>query len=109
MSIRSKILAGCLALTALTGFLGGFAVLAERQLDAVARRIYDDAFKSVSYLRAAQLGFARLLADGRADAASASVAVDVLDDLDIVRNQAMSPAGKAQAKALRRRVVDVLK
>ena len=108
MSIRSKILAGCLALTALMGLLGGFAVLAERQLDAVALRIYDDAFMSVSYLRAAQLGFERLARDVRAGAADASAVTDVLDDLDVVRDRAMSPTGRAQAEALRARVADML-
>jgi hypothetical protein len=84
VTIRSKILAGCLALTALTGFLGAVAVLAERELGAVAvlaerelgalaLGIYDDAFMSVSYLRSAQVGFAKLAADrGTADPGAAT-------------------------------------
>jgi len=108
MSIRSKILAGCLALTALTGFLGAFALTAERQLDALALRIYDDAFMSVSYLRSAQVGFAGLAAGVGAGTPDAGAVGEVLDDLDVVRDRAMSPAGKAQAVALRARVADVL-
>ncbi len=62
---------------------------------------------SVSYLRAAQIGFAGLVAAGRAEAADA-VSAEVLDDLDVVRDRAMSAVGKAQAEALRAHAADVL-
>ena len=61
MSIRLRILAGCLALTGLTGILGAYAQQAERELGALALRIYDEAFMGVSYLRSAQVGFASLV------------------------------------------------
>jgi methyl-accepting chemotaxis protein len=109
MSIRAKILAGCLAITLLTGALGGFAQVAERQLGALALRIYDDAFMAVSYLRSAQLGFARLAAIvGAGGALDAGVAGDVLGDLAVARDRAMSPAGRAQVEALRAHVAAVL-
>jgi diguanylate cyclase (GGDEF)-like protein len=111
-----------LALTALTGFLGAVAVMAERELATLALGIYDDAFMSVSYLRAAQVGFAKLAADrGAADPGAAARnpeaadpgadpdgADEVLDDLNVVRDRAMSAAGKAQAEALRAHIVSVL-
>lgn len=104
MSIRSKILAGFLALTTLTGLLGGFAQVAERELGALALRIYDDAFMAVSYLRSAQVEFAGLAASvPTADAVRA-----VLDDLDVARERAMSPAGRAQVEALQAHVAAVL-
>ena len=110
MSIRSKILAGCLALTVLSGWLGLFAQDAERRLGGVALDIYDNAFMAVSYLREAQLDFARLAADPhqRAGPQTAARSQEVLDDLDVVRERAMSPRGRAQAAALRGRAGSLL-
>jgi diguanylate cyclase (GGDEF)-like protein len=100
MSIRTKILAGCLTLTALTGILGVYSQRAERELGELALRIYDDAFMGVSYLRSAQVGFASLVAaspDGRFDPNAAS---SVLDDLNVAQERAMSPEGRAAAEEL---------
>jgi diguanylate cyclase (GGDEF)-like protein len=108
MSIRSKILAGCLALTLLTGLLGAFAQVAERQLGSLALHIYDDAFMGVSYLRSAQVGFAELAADAPAGTLATKKVGEVLDDLAVARDRAMSPAGREQAEALRARVAALL-
>ncbi len=118
MSIRSKILAGCMALTLLTGLLGVFAQVAERRLGGVALDIYDNAFMAVSYLREAQVDFSRLAANANASAnargprpasaRSAALSQELLDDLDVVRERAMSAAGRNQAKALRGRIVTLL-
>ena len=116
MPIRTKILAGCLALTLLTALLGIFAERAERRLGFLAFGIYDNAFMSVSYLREAQIDFAQLLpgrlgahAPGGASARpAAELAQEVLDDLDVVRERAMSSAGRSEAEALRRRVAATL-
>lgn len=108
MSIRSKILAGFLALTTLTGLLGGFAQVAERELGTLALRIYDDAFMAVSYLRSAQVEFAGLAANPRGTPPEADAARAVLDDLDVAQERAMSPAGRAQVEALRGHVAAVL-
>ncbi len=108
MSIRSKILAGFLALTMLTGLLGGVAQLAERELGALALRIYDDAFMAVSYLRSAQIEFAGLAARLPTARPAAEAARAVLDDLDVARERAMSPAGRAQVEALQEHVATVL-
>lgn len=109
MTIRAKILAGCLALTALAGLLGIVAVAAERALDRLALSIYDDAFMAVSYLRAAQVDFADLATGVHAGTPDADAADDVLSDLDVVRDRAMSATGRGQAEALRAHVADALR
>ena len=108
MSIRSKILAGCLALTLLTGLLGAFAQRAEQRLGRLAFDIYDNAFMTVSYLRAAQIEFAGFAARSGRSGPSADAAADLLGDLDVVVERAMSPRGRAAAVALRREVVAAL-
>ncbi|MBV9749432.1 MAG: HAMP domain-containing protein, partial [Acetobacteraceae bacterium] len=108
MSIRSKILAGFLALTTLTGLLGAFAQVAERQLGALALRIYDDAFMAVSYLRSAQIEFAGLAARLPAARPGADAVQPVLDDLDVARERAMSQAGRVQVEALQEHVAAAL-
>ena len=108
MSIRSKILAGCLALTLLSGWLGLFAQGAERRLGRVALDIYDNAFMAVSYLREAQIDFARLAADPQGAGHMGDRAQEVLDDLDVVRDRAMSARGRTQAAALRARAALLL-
>ena len=101
MTIRSKILAGCLALTLLTGGLGLYAQRAERELGELALRIYDEAFMGVSYLRSAQAGFAALTnAVSRDPAVDAEAQATIIDDLAIARQRAMSPAGQAAAEGL---------
>lgn len=99
MTIRLKILAGCLALTVLTGLLGAYAQRAERELGALALQIYDDAFMGVSYLRSAQAGFATL-ANSRSTDADAEALAAIIDDLAIARQRAMSPAGQGAAEGL---------
>jgi methyl-accepting chemotaxis protein len=108
MSIRSKILAGFLALTMLTALLGGFGQVAERELGALALRIYDDAFMAVSYLRSAQVEFAGLAASLHGTPPEAGATRAVLDDLDVARERAMSQAGRAQVEALQGHVAAML-
>ena len=99
-SIRSKILAGCLALTALTAMLGIYAHRAERELGGLALNIYDEAFMGVSYLRSAQVGFAFLAASARHGAVDPNAAAAVIDDLRVARDRAMSPQGRAMVERL---------
>jgi diguanylate cyclase (GGDEF)-like protein len=112
MTIRVKILAGCLALTLLTGLLGLYAQDAERRLGAVALDIYDKAFMAVSYLRSAEVAFARLSAQANEPGWSAEAAAeaeqDMLSDLDVVRDRAMSPAGRSHAIVLKARIQALL-
>jgi diguanylate cyclase (GGDEF)-like protein len=108
MTIRNRILAGCLALTLLSALLGGCAQIAERRLGRLALDIYDNAFMAVSYLRAAQLGFATLASLPVRRAPTAAESQDLLDDLDIAVQRAMSPRGREQAAMLRLAVAGVL-
>ncbi len=103
MRIRHKILSGCLALTLLTALLGANAWRAEQKLGVLALGIYDDAFMAVSYLRAAEVGFAAIAVPARASERDEAVQ-DVLDDLDVVIERAMSPEGRREAIILRRDV-----
>ena len=100
MSIRSKILAGCAALTLLACLLGAYAQKAERELGALAFRIYDDAFMGVSYLRSAQVEFAALAASARNGPVSPDAVGAVLSDLGVARDRAMSPEGRDAAMRL---------
>jgi diguanylate cyclase (GGDEF)-like protein len=112
MTIRLKILLGCLPLTLLTFVLGVYAQDAERRLGAVALDIYDNAFMAVSYLRSAEVEFAHLADDARQPGWTASRAADtgqeVLSDLDVARDRAMSPAGRREVAALQTRISSLL-
>jgi diguanylate cyclase (GGDEF)-like protein len=108
MSIRSNILAGCLSLTLLAGLMGTVAEIQGRRVGAVALSIYDNGFMSVSYLREAQLDFVRLSAGGANAGAGAATAQEILDDLDLVRDRAISAAGQRDTVALRSQVAQLL-
>lgn len=102
MNIRALILVGCLALTALTVLVGGLAYRAEQDLGALALRIYDESFMGMSYLRSAQVRFA-LLSLGRGGEGIDPAALEgVVDDLQVARERAMSPASTAAAVDLAR-------
>jgi signal transduction histidine kinase/DNA-binding response OmpR family regulator len=112
MNIRAKILAGCLALTTLTGLLGLYTQESERRLGRLAIDIYDNALMAVSYLRSAEVAFARLSAHagepGWSNAAATMSAQDMISDLDVVRDRAMTVSGRNQAIALKARIQDLL-
>ena len=100
MSILSKILSGCVALTLLTCLLGVYALRSERELGSLALHIYDDAFMGVSYLRSAQVGFAFLVQSKRSGSAEPGVVTSVLEDLVVARDRAMSAEGRRLAESL---------
>ncbi len=106
MTIRFKIMTGCLALTLLFGLLAAFNQVGQRRLGALALDIYDNGFMTVSYLRSAQIEFAQV--SSTAGAPSADMSSDILSDLDVVVERAMSPRGKSQAKTLRAEVAAAL-
>jgi signal transduction histidine kinase/DNA-binding NarL/FixJ family response regulator len=112
MTLRVKILAGCFALAFLTALLGLYTQHSERRLGKLAIDIYDNAFMSVSYLRSAEVAFARLSAQahepGWSQAAAAASEQDMLSDLDVVRDRAMTKPARAEAIALRARIVALL-
>ncbi len=102
MNIRTKILAGCLVLTALTGSLGLFAQHEHRNLAALALRIYDDAALGTSYLRSAQVTFTQL-SNGQLPADDERW-TSLQEDLAVARDRAMSPVGRAQAVELAQQI-----
>jgi signal transduction histidine kinase/FixJ family two-component response regulator/HPt (histidine-containing phosphotransfer) domain-containing protein len=105
MTIRLKILTGCFALALLTGLLGLYTQVAERRLGKLAIDVYDNAFMAVSYLRSAEVAFARLSAQshepGWSPSGAAGSEQDMLSDLDVVRDRAMTKSGRSQAVALK--------
>ena len=103
MSIRAKILAGCLSLVLVTVAVGLLARGAQEQLGEIAFRIYDQAFMSMSYLRSAQntlTGLARDLATGPAPDDMAERLGNALDDLDVSRARATSQSAASAADRL---------
>ena len=114
MLVRTRILLGCLALTLVTVLLGLYSRESDRQLGGLGLRIYDEAFMAVNYMRSAQYGFADLSARYRQRLAKSEAAdVDalaqelqtILDDLDVARDRAMSPQGKAAAETLSNQLI----
>ncbi|MCQ8781057.1 putative bifunctional diguanylate cyclase/phosphodiesterase [Mangrovibrevibacter kandeliae] len=63
MSIKLKLLLGCLGLTLITVFIGAFAVQSQRRVELLSSRIYDQGLIPVSYLRKAQNALVGLEAD----------------------------------------------
>lgn len=114
MSVRIKILLGCLALTLVTILLGLFSRESEKELGRLGLRIYDEAFMAVSYMRSAQYEFAELSAKYRKrQAGGESRAVDeemvedlgaLLEDLEVARDRAMSDQGRNAAQQLHERL-----
>ncbi|GGX19571.1 hypothetical protein GCM10007242_28080 [Pigmentiphaga litoralis] len=121
MSIRLKILVGCLSLTLITLLLGSFMQRSQQELGSIATQIYDETFMAVSYLRASQNGLIAVktsfmqqaleASTGRqvlalnGNASSFTPAIDeVLADLKVAGDRAMSPAAKDAALRLRQRV-----
>jgi len=104
MSIRAKILMGCLALTMLTAALGAYTQVAQRQLAGLATTIYDDAFMGVSYLRSAQFHFGNLSRRAGEATVDQSAVAAILDDLSIAGERAMSAEGRREVDVLRSRL-----
>ena len=111
MSIRLKILLGCLALTGVTVLLGDYTRAAQRELGAVTTRLYDESFLAMSYLRSAQNGLMRAEAayqrpwsspadEAAARSALAAALPEVAADLDVAQARALSPAGRVSIEAL---------
>jgi diguanylate cyclase (GGDEF)-like protein len=100
LSIRATILAGCLALTLLTGALGVYAEISEVRLGGIALDIYDNGFMAMNYLRAAQIEFLSL-SERPARAGPAPDLANILGDLDVAIQRAMSPSGGAEVARLR--------
>lgn len=116
MSIRLKILLGCLALTAVTVLLGSFTREAQKELGSVATRIYDEAFLAVSYLHSAQNSLTKAELAYQRDHVTrneqavhqignpainlAAAVPDILQDLLVAQERAMSSEGRKAAQDL---------
>jgi len=102
MTIRFKILLACFALVAITGSLGIFAWLQERELGALATGIYDNAVVGVSYAQKAHTDFVRLASDASiGNPVSRHAMEPVLEELDVARERAITPVGRAFARQIR--------
>jgi diguanylate cyclase (GGDEF)-like protein len=104
LSIRARILVGCLALSMLTVALGVYAHLTQLQIAQLATSIYDDAFMGLSFLRSAQVEFAGLVHSSNHTAPEPASIAAVLDDLRVVSERAMSAVGRSEVDALRVRI-----
>ncbi|MCW4116340.1 EAL domain-containing protein [Aurantimonas sp. MSK8Z-1] len=124
MSIRLKLIVGCLGLTMVVFGLGLFARSSQQQIGTIATRIYDEALLSLSYLRSAQNSLVKLEADlrDRLDAnailktaprlqqddpkQSAEIRLDdILGDLKVAADRAISPAGGQKVEEIRNRIL----
>ena len=108
MSIAKKILLGCLSLTLVTIVFGVLARGAQTELGAIAFKIYDEAFMSMSYLRSAQntlVGLSRDLALGHTDPAKfAKRIASAGGDLKVAHDRAMSAQGVQASSELQQEV-----
>ena len=102
MTIRLKILAGCLGLTLMTGLLGLYERAVEQQLGALCVRLYDDAFQAMSYLRAAQNDL--LVASNLPQAAATARLGDAVGNIAVAQERSMSPAGRRASDELNGRL-----
>lgn len=102
MTIRLKILAGCLGLTLMTVLLGLHDRGVERELGALSVRLYDDAFQAMSYLRAAQNDL--LVASDLPDQQATTRLHEALGNIAIAEQRSMSPQGRDASAALHARL-----
>ena len=100
MSIRLKILAGCIGMLLVTIGLGLYERLHARALGDLAVRVYDESLMSISYVRNANLGFVRFAMTSQ-DPKGLNV---VLSDLDVAIERASSPETRTATKALQEKV-----
>ncbi|MDB5598144.1 MAG: hypothetical protein JWN71_188 [Xanthobacteraceae bacterium] len=122
MSIRFKILIGCLSLTLVTVLLGGFTQYSQREVGSLGMRIYDQALLAASYLRASQNGLIVMRAEvaqseirRQLNPAVASearrIVTDavpaILEDLWVAQDRVMSPEGKEAIARLVERIEQI--
>ena len=103
MTIRLKILLACFGMTMIALLLGAYSHSAQSSLGRVATGIYDDTVLGVSYLRSAEVTLARAEAlwhrqNGAAGSGEnigiVAVLPDVIADLGVARERALSPAAR---------------
>jgi diguanylate cyclase (GGDEF)-like protein len=119
MSIKLKILLGCLALTLVTLVVGMVALHSQRQIGTLAASLYDDALISSNSLRSAQnamlaldAGFQREKSGEAAASALTPPQRDHLDseltaliaDLAVAGQGSISPEGRSATESIGRRL-----
>ncbi|GAC1347690.1 MAG: EAL domain-containing protein [Acetobacteraceae bacterium] len=111
MSIRTKILLGCLSLTMVTLLFGLLARSTQAQLGNIAFRLYDEAFMSMSYLRSAQNTLLTISRDTADTTARPAVIQDrlasAIEDLGIARTRALSSQGEQATAGLHEQISQV--
>ena len=100
MSIRLKIMSGCLTMLLVTICLGLYERTQMRALGAVAIQVYDQSLMSISHVRGANLGFMLFTTKPR----DTKGLDDVLSDLDVAIERAPSPETLAATRNLRVKV-----
>ena len=107
MPIRAKILLGCLGFLAVTVVLGLYLRDQENRLGQLSMDVYDNALIGVSYVHKVQTKFVRLAAAARGSAApfadpkARTGLDDVVADLDIAIERAISEKGRSAARHVR--------
>ena len=109
MSIRLKILLGCLSLTAVTIAFGLLARNSQAELGRIAFRLYDDAFMSMSYLRSAQNNLLSVSDELTVTPGDRQPLIEekldsALSDLQVAHDRALSPEGAKAATWLQGQV-----
>ena len=122
MSIRLRLLLGCLALTLVTLIVGLVAQHSQRDIGTLAASIYDDALVSTNSLRTAQNAMLRLDAQFQRDKSQEGIASVVtpaqqeylgseltalIADLSVAGQGALSQEGREATEAISRRLMRV--
>jgi len=114
MSIRLKISLGALGFLLITLTLGLFSRAQEVQLGTLAANVYDHTLVAVSYVQKVQTDFVRLSegvrrAPGDFTADDRSKLEELLQDIGVAAEQAITPKGKALARQVQTEVVALRK
>ena len=115
LSIRVQIILACIGLLSTTLALGAFAYRQQHQLSDVATSIYDNALVGTSYARKAQLDFIRLFRDWEDEANDAAgdrnrqSAQNLLDDMDVAVQHALTEQSAARARDIRDKIAGLIK
>jgi len=103
MAVRFKIFLGALGFLLITLALGIFNRSQEIQLGTLAANVYDHTLVAVSYVQKVQIDFVRFSDQQRTESASLSADAgtkldNLLQDLDVAADQAITSKGKALAR-----------
>jgi len=109
VSIRLKILLGCLAMLCVTVGLGLYERRQARILGDVAIRVYEQSLLGISHARSAQVGFIRLSMNGPVSGGATSNALKiVIEDLDVVIDRTGAAETRAVVITLRDRLTAIM-